>query len=227
VFAQNNNPVITAKSDSYDFGTVVEGQLVKYSFEIQNTGSADLKIDRVNASCGCTVAKQEKSVLKPSEKTMINVEFNSQGKMGPQEKFIYIFSNDPKSPEFKFSMKGVVVDKNAALPKNAKTAKLKLDKNQHDFGTVAEGKIVEVKIGFKNEGKGILNITDVKTSCGCTAALLSSKTLQPGESGTLRIELDTTNRDGKLTRTVTLYTNDPVDSNQTVTLFANIEKRQK
>jgi len=224
--AQNNSPVITAKSNLYDFGTIVEGELVKYNFEIQNSGFTELKIDRVNASCGCTAAKPEKSVLQPNEKTLTNVEFNSQGKIGPQEKYIYVFSNDPKSPEYKFTLKGVILDKNTPLSKDGKTSKLKLSNNEHDFGNVTEGKLVEWKIGFKNEGKGVLDIHDVKTSCGCTAALLSSKTLQPGESGTLRIELDTSNREGKLTRTVTLYSNDPVEPNQTITLFVNIEKRQ-
>ena len=83
-----------------------------------------------------------------------------------------------------------------------------------------------MKISFKNDGKGVLVISDVKTSCGCAAALLSSKTLQPGESGNIRIELDTANREGKLTRTVTLYSNDSQQPNQTITLFVNIEKRK-
>ena len=84
----------------------------------------------------------------------------------------------------------------------------------------------QFKVEFKNIGNAVLNITDVKTSCGCTAALLSSKTLQAGESGTLRIDLDTSNREGKLTRTVTLLSNDPQEPNQTITLFVNIQKRK-
>lgn len=226
IFAQTG-PKITAKVDHFDFGTAVEGEMVTHSFEIENSGDANLSILRVNASCGCTAAKPEKSFLKPGEKTFIHVEFNSEARLGPQQKFIYVFTNDPKTPEFKLSLTGVVVDKSAAMSKDGKNPKLTLEKSQYDFGTVAEGKIAEAKIIFKNEGKAVLNINDIKTSCGCTAALLSSKTLEPGKSGTLRIELDTSGREGKLTRTVTLYSNDPIDPNQTVTLFVNIEKRKQ
>lgn len=221
-------PKISAKEIHYDFGTVVEGEMVTHSFEIENDGDANLSIVRVNASCGCTAAKPEKSLLKPGEKTFVHVEFNSEARLGPQNKYVYIFTNDTKNPEFKLSLTGVVADKKTAFAvEGDKAPKLMLGQSHFDYGTVEEGKVVEAKIAFKNEGKGVLKINDIKTSCGCTAALLSSKTLEPGQDGTMRIELDTSGREGKLTRTVTLFSNDPNDPNQTVTLFVNIEKRKQ
>jgi hypothetical protein len=224
-FAQISAPKISAKKGHHDFGTIVEGQEVTHKYEIQNTGTAELIISQVRASCGCTAVKPDKMRLKPGENTFVTVIFNSENRLGPQEKFVYITSNDPVNPEYKLSFVGVVVDKNAPS-KDGKNPKLTLSKTSYDFGTVEEGKVVDVKVSFKNEGKGVLVINDVKTSCGCTAALLSSKTLQPGESGIIRIELDTANREGKLTRTVTLYSNDPQQPNQTITLFVNVQKRK-
>ena len=225
IVAQINAPKISVKKDHHDFGTIVEGEVVTHKFEITNTGTAELIISQVRASCGCTAAKPDKMNLKPGEKTFVKVDFNSENRLGPQEKFVYVSSNDPINPEYKLSFTGVIVAKNAAA-KNGKNPKLSLNKTSYDFGNVEEGKVVDAKISFKNEGKGVLLINDVKTSCGCTAALLSSKSLQPGESGNIRIELDTANREGKLTRTVTLYSNDPQQPNQTITLFVNIEKRK-
>jgi hypothetical protein len=103
---------------------------------------------------------------------------------------------------------------------------MKLEKNQIDFGTIEEGTIKLAKINFQNVGSSTLEITDIKTTCDCTAALLSSKKVGPGESGTLRIELDTTDRSGKLTRTILLVTNDPTEPRHVITLFANIEKKK-
>jgi len=225
LFSQIVAPRISVKADNHDFGTITEGEVVTHNFEIQNTGTAELIISQVRASCGCTAAKPAKMKLKPGEKTFVKIEFNSENRLGPQEKFVYVSSNDPVNPEYKLTFTGVVVDKNLAS-KNGVNPKLTLNKSTYDFGNVEEGKIVNVKIGFKNEGKSVLVINDVKTSCGCTAALLSSKTLKPDESGSVRIELDTANREGKLTRTVTLYSNDPQNPNQTITLFVNIEKRK-
>ncbi len=219
-------PIISSSKPHHDFGEILEGQVVAHSFEIKNTGNADLKIEKVRASCGCTAVEPEKNLLKPGESTKVKAEFDSGGRFGPQNKSVYVFSNDPKTPQYKLSFSAVIVDK-LSNTKGAKAPKLEIEKNNFDFGKVEEGKIVDAKIGFKNSGKDVLEIIDVKTTCGCTAALLSSKKLNPGERGTLRIELDTANREGKLTRTVTLFSNDPSQSNQSITISANIEKRKK
>ena len=218
-------PKVISPFPKFEFGTVLEGQVVTHSFEIENQGTADLRIKKVRASCGCTVAEPEQDTLKPGAKTKINVQFDTHGRLGPQYKRVYVFTNDPKTPEYELSFSAVVVDK-LEPPKGAKVAKLVLDKKQVDFGSVDEGKVEETTIGFTNEGTGTLEIIDVKTSCGCTAALLSSKKLEPGQKGTVKIELDTANRQGIMTRTVTLYSNDPLLPNQTITLTVNIEKRK-
>lgn len=226
-FAQFNEPRISAKKTFHDFGTVIEGQVVTTNFEISNSGSADLMINNVQASCGCTAAQPDKNILKPGEKTSIKVEFNSASRLGPQDKSVYVMTNDPKNQNFVLKFTCVVVQKTASKPVEVKVPKLKLSTNQHDFGKVEEGKLVEVKIGLHNTGKGVLEITEVKSSCGCTAALVSSKKLNPGEKGNIRIELDTANREGSFTRTVTIYSNDPTAPNQVITLSANIQKRKQ
>jgi len=225
-FSQFNEPKITAKKAFHDFGTIEEGKVVSTNFEISNSGSADLIINSVQASCGCTAAQPDKNVLKPGEKTSIKVDFDSANRLGPQEKSVYVFTNDPKNQNFILKFTCVIVQKGLGKQSEPKTPKLKIAKNQHNFGNVEEGKLVEVKIGIKNQGKGVLEITDIKSSCGCAAALVSSKKLNAGENGNIRIELDTANREGLLTRTVTIYSNDPKAPNQVITLSANILKRK-
>jgi len=46
-------------------------------------------------------------------------------------------------------------------------------------------------------------------SCGCTAVLLSAKTLAPGQRGNVQADFDSTRFRGEVTKTVTLYSNDP------------------
>lgn len=222
-YAQNSPKIYSPKTD-HEFGEILEGQLVKHDYEIKNIGNEELKIDKVRASCGCTAAQPESNSLKSGESTKIKVEFDTHGRMGLQEKTVYVFTNDPNTPQLKLTFNATIVQ-SLSTPADGKSAKLVLEKNRIDFGDVEEGKVVESKINFKNSGNGVLEIIDVKTSCGCTAALLSSKKLNPGEDGSIKIELDTANREGKLTRTVTLYSNDPSQANQIITLSANIEKR--
>ena len=78
-----------------------------------------------------------------------------------------------------------------------------------DFGEVAQGDKVPHTFKFRNDGDEPLLIDRVKSSCGCTAALVSAKTLAPGESGEVKTNFDTTRFRGAVTKTISLYSNDP------------------
>lgn len=80
----------------------------------------------------------------------------------------------------------------------------------HDFGTVYQGEQVRHVFAFSNSGKDSLVIEKVSSSCGCTAALASAKALAPGASGEIQATFDSTRFRGAISKTVYLYTNDPV-----------------
>ncbi len=223
--AQSNGPKIYLNETEYDFGDIYQGQIVNHSFVIKNSGKGVLKIDKVKASCGCTAANAGKNELAAGESTEIDVKFNSANRKGKQKKYVYISSNDEKNPEVRLAFTANIIVKGSEEAKNMKAPVLDLSLNYHDFGHVQEGKILELNIPLKNTGNDILEVKDVKTSCGCTAALLSSKKLQPGETGNLKIEFDTSGRSGETTRTITIYSNDPTSAQQVITISANIEKR--
>ena len=62
------------------------------------------------------------------------------------------------------------------LKQNNIGAKIFFPETQHDFGIVKEGQKVEYTFKFQNNGTESLIIKDVKTSCGCTAAVVSDNT---------------------------------------------------
>ena len=225
LFAQETKaPRISVSPELFDFGKIVEGTMVHKEFDIKNLGNDTLKIDKVRASCGCTAAQPQKTVLLPGEATTINVTFNSAHRSGKQRKYIYVFSNDPQNSEFRFTFfADVVENKDESLLMTA--PQLKMDRHSYDFGKIHEGEKLKLTVDLENIGKDVLEIRDVKTSCGCTVASLSSKKLNPGEQGKMDIELDTSDRIGKMARTVTLYSNDPQNPEQTITLFVNILER--
>ncbi len=78
-----------------------------------------------------------------------------------------------------------------------------------DFGEVTQGQKVPHTFTFRNAGDEPLHIDKVSSSCGCTAALVSAETLAPGESGEVEATFDSTRFRGAVTKTITLYTNDP------------------
>jgi hypothetical protein len=224
VSGQLMGPKVSTQDSEFDFGNIVEGEIVSHKFTIYNTGDDILKIEKVKASCGCTVAKPQKDELAPGEATEINVEFNSARRNGVQKKYVYVFTNDPNSSELRLSFTANIISKKIDDQEGTLYPKLILGKTQHNFGTVNEGDILDLSIEFKNTGNSTLEIKDVTSSCGCTAVLLSSKKLDPGETGNLKIEVDTSNRSGRITRTVTILSNDPVDPKQVLILYMNIVK---
>jgi Protein of unknown function (DUF1573). len=193
--------------------------MVKYKFIVINNGDQDLIIDRVVSSCGCTVAQPEDSVLKPGKSTPISVEFNSTGRSGEQVKTISVLSNDESNPLFQFTLSGNVIEP----PKDELAGpKIKFEQSQYDFGIIKEGVLVEHTFKFTNIGKKDLEVLDIRTSCGCTAATPNKKLFKPGESGELSVTFDSKNRSGRTSRTITLISNDPIEEFYTLTIYAEI-----
>ena len=224
--AQVVGPKAASQQMEFNFGDIEQGKIVTHIFVLNNNGGDSLKIYDVHASCGCTAAKPDKNELAPGESTNIKVDFNSLGKVGKQEKFVFVKTNDPATPELKFKFTGNVLDM-SNVKDVAKAPKLYFNETQHDFGNVNEGKVVDYTFNFKNTGKSKLEIKDVQTSCGCTAAIISSKMIEPGQEGTLRVELDTKDREGKMSRNVTIKSNDPAEPDKVLIIFADVNKEKK
>jgi len=216
-------PKISTQQTQFDFGKISAKEKVFHDFYVMNNGGDSLVIRDVRASCGCTVAKPEKSVLTPGETTKITVSFDPSGRRGHQQKYVYVSSNDKNSPELRFSFAADIEEEN--LAGKGAGPKIQLDFASHDFGEIPEGKIVDWTVNFKNVGQNVLEIQDVRTSCGCTAAVVSGKSIKPGESGSLKIEFDSTNKSGKISKTVSILSNDQENPDQTIVITANIKNK--
>jgi hypothetical protein len=91
----------------------------------------------------------------------------------------------------------------------------------HDFGVVPRG--VQLKYTFKmtNIWKVPLQITDIRVGCNCTTAKESTKLLQPGESGSLYVNMDTTRFSGDKTVAIHLTVGPEWVSTATLTVHFN------
>ncbi|MEJ2699538.1 MAG: DUF1573 domain-containing protein, partial [Desulfuromonadales bacterium] len=98
----------------------------------------------------------------------------------------------------------------SALPALAQSPKLSVEGTNYNFGQVYQGEKVEHVFNFRNSGDAPLSILKVRSSCGCTAALVSSTEVGPGETGEVRATFDSTRFRGEVVKTVYLYSNDPV-----------------
>ena len=102
-----NAPELKFDIETYDFGTIKQGDKVTHDFDFVNTGKEPLVISQAAGSCGCTVPLWPKEPVAKGSKATIHVEFNSTGKMGMQDKTVTITSNS-KSGQKVLHLKGNV-----------------------------------------------------------------------------------------------------------------------
>ena len=99
---------ITFEWDEHDFGTIWDNKPVDCTFPFMNHGTETLVISRMQAGCGCTTPKADKTVLKPGEQSIIRVQFDPKGKTKKQDKKVTIFTNSAQDSEKTFWIRSVV-----------------------------------------------------------------------------------------------------------------------
>ncbi|MCH2233898.1 MAG: DUF1573 domain-containing protein [Crocinitomicaceae bacterium] len=96
---------------AFDFGEVVEGEMVNHTFTFENTGDQNLVLIDVKGSCGCTVPEEwPKHPLAPGETGEIKVVFNSKNRVGNALKNVKIEANTKPSITT-LTISGVVKEK--------------------------------------------------------------------------------------------------------------------
>ena len=86
---------------------------------------------------------------------------------------------------------------------------LSADSLEHDFGTVPQKSTLDHFFQISNTGTLPLEIYSVEASCGCTSTLLSERTLEPGQSGELKVGFHSGSMEGPFRKKVTISTNAP------------------
>jgi len=92
--------VLQIKETEHDFGKIPQGKPVYYFFEIVNTGTTPLKLDNVQASCGCTTPEWNREAIAAGGTDKIKVGYNAAGE-GNFEKYITITYNGNQSKQIK------------------------------------------------------------------------------------------------------------------------------
>lgn len=84
---------ISFAENSFDFGTLQEGEKVEHIFKFTNTSDKPLTISNARGSCGCTVPEWPRKPIAPGAEGEIKVKFDSKGKKGQQNKNVTITAN--------------------------------------------------------------------------------------------------------------------------------------
>ena len=105
--SSGKEPQITFDTTAHDFGKLLQGEKVSYTYHFTNTGNMPLLISRVNTTCGCTVGEFSKEPVKPGDNGTIKVTYDSNGHEGYVGRSLTVVSNTNPS-ETKLYIKAMV-----------------------------------------------------------------------------------------------------------------------
>lgn len=92
------------------------------------------------------------------------------------------------------------------------------DEPEHQFGEVDSSTDIAHTFVIRNDGDALLEIGQVKPSCGCTVANITSKSLAPGDVAEISTKLSLKNKVGPQRKTISVQSNDPDNPKFTLTL---------
>ncbi len=104
-----------------------------------------------------------------------------------------------------------------------KGPKIQFEELKRNFGNQKEGAVLTHKFHFENIGDEPLRIARVRTSCGCAAAMLSKKDLNPGEKGEIEVKFNTRGYYGTQNKFIYVESNDPTEPVKQSMISASIE----
>jgi hypothetical protein len=113
-------------------------------------------------------------------------------------------------------------DKDSDINVSAQGPAIFFENPDFNFGQIFKGQKIEHIYEFENRGKDILNIGKVKTSCGCTAVILTNDTILPGKTGEIRATFNSKSYTGNVTKSISVISNDPERPSYKLTISGEI-----
>lgn len=102
-------PTLRVDEPTFDWGQLVRGQEARHTFVLHNDGTADLNIEHVLTSCGCTAAEFPERIA-PGAHAEITVELATEN-LAPRRvhKTATVVSDDPEQPALQLVLCGTLL----------------------------------------------------------------------------------------------------------------------
>ena len=98
---------------------------------------------------------------------------------------------------------------------------IKFEESTYEFGDITQGSKVEKTFKYTNTGTEPLIISDVVTTCGCTATKWSKEPLLPGQTRDILATFNSTGKEGRQNKVITIISN-ATNNPSRITLISNV-----
>jgi hypothetical protein len=106
--APGPHPKVVVPESHFEFGVMSLGGEQSHEFEIRNEGDAPLKLAKGKILCKCTIPTLDTGAIPPGGSTKVQLTWKPTAAEKEFRKEADIWTNDPKIPMIKFSIRGSV-----------------------------------------------------------------------------------------------------------------------
>jgi hypothetical protein len=110
-----SGPSIAIDDAKHDFGVVAAGTELRHGFEIVNRGERPLRLDSLEAGCGCAVRGAEETVP-PKGRMLVEITCDTTGLSGRYRRTVTVRANDAVQPVTVLALEAEVRADVAAVP---------------------------------------------------------------------------------------------------------------
>ncbi len=222
--ASNGN--LKLRNSSFNIGKVfLNKESSPSEFMVANEGKE--KIDFVEVLAPAYIQVTTPPSLQPGERGVIKIKYDAKAKnqYGFQSDNIELKTTDSSNPVKSFSVYTTIEEFYPTLTADelAKAPTLFIARYEIDFLRVKRVPTIENSVSIQNKGKKNLEIKYIQSNCSCVVASVDKQILKPGETATLFIKFITEGRAGTQNKAMTIYSNDPRNPVQRVTITGYIE----
>ncbi len=203
---------------------------------IVNMSSEPMEISFENIPPHITISVSPKKLAgkKPNEKNggfgVITVTYDAKKKndWGFSMDRVDFVINGQKNAQNRLSISATVEEDFSHLTKEelANAPKVIFENQTFEFGTIKSGEKSTHNFVFTNSGKSDLIIRKIKASCGCTATNPEKMIVKPGETSHITVTFNSIGKKGQQSKTITIITNDPLQSTTVLKVVGNVEEVQ-
>ena len=104
--------------------------------------------------------------------------------------------------------------------------KIAFSEDTHDFGDIEQGTKVSHVFSFENAGTEPLILSNVLTTCGCTATDWPRDPIAPGSGGKIEVSFNSAGKMGKQNKVITVVSN-AVNAQERVKIITNVLPRKE
>lgn len=206
---------LSFKSNHLAFNKIKSNELKTDTLWFYNSGNKKLRIEILNSYEYLSISKTFLK-LKPDKKKYVIITYDASKRndWGLNFDKIIIKTNDDTLAEKAIFVSAEISEDFSKLTEIQlnNSPKIIFDNINYEFGEIKQGKSVQHDFLFTNKGKSDLIVRKITSSCGCIMATIDKMVLKPGESSKVFSVFNTEGKTGDQQKTITLITNDPVNS---------------